>query len=1181
MHPKPSRSNRRWQLTVVLAMLGATLAQAQTAPAAPAAETARNLARYDKNNNGVLDPDEQAAMRADDEAAGRPATDGSGREVVVMSPFEVRADNNGYQASNTLSGTRLNSKIEDLAASITVVTKQQLMDTAAVDINDIFSNEANTEGIYQYTEWQQDRGFTIDVVQQSPEVANRMRGLGNANLARGNFATSSAIPVDTYNIDAVEISRGPNSNIFGLGEASGTVNLIQSRANPSRESTQVILRADSSGGYRASLDVNRPIIQDKLGIRLTGLYEDREFERKPSRDKTNRLFAAVTWRPFENTTIRGSYESYHNFNTRANSTTPRDTITEWRANGSPVWDPTFSNNTGGWRLLGGSTYTAVTPANEGTQLPRGINPQFTSFWNRPSWFVDGGQVALYMVNRANNTGTATNLSNPGTANANLRYLQNGTILQRGGGAFGFPPTPLFQQPGITDQSLYDWEEINYAAPNFGTKKADIYQVDIEQWIVNTQMNKLAFQAGFLREDVDVLSRNFIGASDGAPPTIAIDINEKLLDGTPNPFFLRPYIGGSEMQTFRRPELNDNARVTAAYQLDLTQEEGWRKWIGRHNFAAYGEFRQNVSNSNPNGLRYRDQIISNEPWMSAANLTNIPGRGAGERIFTRYYLGGPVTDAGPLVDVAPMRPFTPHGSHTLRYFNGNTGQWLNETVETGDVYFALGMQKRQIRTMGLVWQGFLWNDRIIPTAGIRKDRTRQVFNGTVPLKPDGYLDETKLYDFPENWITNSGPTRTKGVVIVPFKDWRAIDAAADGGGMHGAAADFVRSLRFHYNESDSFTPASLSYSLYGDLLTNPTGTGKDYGFSFSALDGKLHVKVNKYETLQVAARNGSTGVLATRPLRLDFDTSGDNAVFGAIGGDSFDLEDVVTQWVVALNPTITEAAAKTQVYQTMGLTEEFINRIKNLPSISDINNVESKGMEIEINYNPNRYWTLKSTITKQQAIDKELSPLIAQYVEERMPFWTSIRVPTGIVPATGQPLPGAGQLWWDVGIGTATGNNIPRNFFSGNVDAPYALAVTNSGKPRPQTREWRFTATTNYKLAGLTDHKWFKNMSVGGTLRWEDEAVVGFFGQAPDADGAIRRLDGNRPIYDKARTYVDLLWTYDFRLWNSKVKTRLQLNVRNAFESGRLQAISYNPDGTPWNFRIIDPRQFILTATFDL
>ena len=45
-------------------------------------------------------------------------------------------------------------------------------------------------------------------------------------------------------------------------------------------------------------------------------------------------------------------------------------------------------------------------------------------------------------------------------------------------------------------------------------------------------------------------------------------------------------------------------------------------------------------------------------------------------------------------------------------------------------------------------------------------------------------------------------------------------------------------------------------------------------------------------------------------------------------------------------------------------------------------------------------------------------------------------------------------------------------------------------------------------------------------------------------------------------------------------------MANWFESlglrnGRLQAISAYPDGTPNAYRIVDPRQFILTATFDL
>ncbi|HEY5552052.1 MAG TPA: hypothetical protein VIK52_09195, partial [Opitutaceae bacterium] len=59
--------------------------------------------------------------------------------VVVLSPFVVTTEKDvGYFAENTLMGSRMNTKVSDLAASITVVTKQQLEDTGALDINDVF-----------------------------------------------------------------------------------------------------------------------------------------------------------------------------------------------------------------------------------------------------------------------------------------------------------------------------------------------------------------------------------------------------------------------------------------------------------------------------------------------------------------------------------------------------------------------------------------------------------------------------------------------------------------------------------------------------------------------------------------------------------------------------------------------------------------------------------------------------------------------------------------------------------------------------------------------------------------------------------------------------------------------------------------------------------------------------------
>ena len=95
-------------------------------------------------------------------------------EVVQLSPFEVSAaQDRGYLATSTMSGTRLNSKIEDIAASLSVVTKQQLLDTAAVDINDVFLYEANTEGTAQWTSFSNDRGTISDDIQANPTGATR------------------------------------------------------------------------------------------------------------------------------------------------------------------------------------------------------------------------------------------------------------------------------------------------------------------------------------------------------------------------------------------------------------------------------------------------------------------------------------------------------------------------------------------------------------------------------------------------------------------------------------------------------------------------------------------------------------------------------------------------------------------------------------------------------------------------------------------------------------------------------------------------------------------------------------------------------------------------------------------------------------------------------------------------
>ena len=127
------------------------------------------------------------------------------------------------------------------------------------------------------------------------------------------------------------------------------------------------------------------------------------------------------------------------------------------------------------------------------------------------------------------------------------------------------------------------------------------------------------------------------------------------------------------------------------------------------------------------------------------------------------------------------------------------------------------------------------------------------------------------------------------------------------------------------------------------------------------------------------------------------------------------------------------------------------------------------------------------------------------------------------------------------------------------------------------REWRWNALTNYTFS---EGK-LKGLGVGGAVRWQDQAAIGFLGAAPESDGIVRSLDANKPVYDRARFAVDLSASYGFRLFKDRVRAKVQLNVRDVLENGRLQKVAINPDGSTYAYRIIDPRWFILSTSFDL
>ena len=154
-------------------------------------------------------------------------------EVFELSPFEVNADSEeGYKATTTLAGTRIRTELRDLSSSISVVTKDFLQDTGAKNTEDLLVYTTNTEvgGLNgNFGGMGNANAISETANLLKPSSNTRVRGLDSADNTRDYF--QSDIPWDGYIVDRVDLQRGPNSILFGVGSPAGIVNSSLSSAS--------------------------------------------------------------------------------------------------------------------------------------------------------------------------------------------------------------------------------------------------------------------------------------------------------------------------------------------------------------------------------------------------------------------------------------------------------------------------------------------------------------------------------------------------------------------------------------------------------------------------------------------------------------------------------------------------------------------------------------------------------------------------------------------------------------------------------------------------------------------------------------------------------------------------------------------------------------------------------------
>lgn len=320
--------------------------------------------------------------------------------VVELPPFVVNTDRDaGYMANTTLSGTRTNTDIRDVANPLDIFTAELMRDLAIQDIQNLvnFANgvEANAAGDYNGD------GQEREVWNYNYMV---IRGFKTGVLTR-NFMDLNA-QFEAYNSDRVEFSKGPNAILAGTGGPGGSVNYATKTPRLLRNTYEVSHTTDDLGSMRATADVDTVVIKDKLGFRLNVLTEDQDFYRHPAYEEQAAWHLTGRWRPWKHTTLTAGYEDR-----RSNRASPRgifanDRVTLWTNAGSKIVTGVPSNNN---VIIEGST-TPQAAASIGAATLNGDN-----------WVIDSDGVIRNTRGTARGNVAQANATNLDTAATGVNY----------------------------------------------------------------------------------------------------------------------------------------------------------------------------------------------------------------------------------------------------------------------------------------------------------------------------------------------------------------------------------------------------------------------------------------------------------------------------------------------------------------------------------------------------------------------------------------------------------------------------------------------------------------------------------------------------------------------------------------------------------------------------------------
>jgi iron complex outermembrane receptor protein len=188
--------------------------------------------------------------------------------------FAQQANQPDQLSEITVTATKRSTTLQDTPISITAVTGEDLLDRGVGNFTELAQEtpgiSMKTSGPGQ-TEYEM-RGLSSNGG-SSPTVGFYLDDVPMTPPALG-FVGKTVVDPNLYDLNRVEVLRGPQGTLYGAGSMGGTIKLLTNQPDSTgfHASAQTILSDTDGGGFNHTENamVNLPLITDQLAIRMVG-----------------------------------------------------------------------------------------------------------------------------------------------------------------------------------------------------------------------------------------------------------------------------------------------------------------------------------------------------------------------------------------------------------------------------------------------------------------------------------------------------------------------------------------------------------------------------------------------------------------------------------------------------------------------------------------------------------------------------------------------------------------------------------------------------------------------------------------------------------------------------------------------------------------------------------------------